>query len=343
MRHKGFTLIELLVVIAIIGILIALLLPAVQAAREAARRSQCSNNLKQLGLALHNYHDTFGVFPFGNRPGGYDGGWGTSFYVRLLPFVEQNALADAWPWTEKNVAYNRSEGYAAGNANLRGNPVNILNLKIAAFRCPTCPTEDFNTSNNAVHMASYAGIAGAVEATPGYVPRRQRPCCTCCASQCPTGGPADQGYASGSGMLVPNLVVGFKDCTDGTSNTMILGESSDYAFDAAGAKQHIDPSWPHGWPMGGGGPATITDTTNTNATDRWFNLTSIRYPIGTQTYALPGVCHNHGSNNPLLSAHPGGTQIALTDASARFLSETIDLATLKNLADRDDRQVITLP
>jgi len=102
-KRHGFTLVELLVVIAIIGILIALLLPAVQAAREAARRSQCTNNLKQIALAVHNYHDTYKVFPIGNWTTAY-GTW----LVSLLPFIEQQALADRYqPWP---VGYS-----AAGN------------------------------------------------------------------------------------------------------------------------------------------------------------------------------------------------------------------------------------
>lgn len=87
-KSRGFTLIELLVVIAIIAILIALLLPAVQQAREAARRTQCKNNLKQIGLALHNYSDVFGSFPIGVNSS-FPGGWGVSFWVGLLPYVEQ--------------------------------------------------------------------------------------------------------------------------------------------------------------------------------------------------------------------------------------------------------------
>jgi hypothetical protein len=143
-------------------------------------------------------------------------------------------------------------------------------------------------------------------------------------------------------MLVGNHVIRFADCADGTSNTMILGETSDWAYNAAGIRQHVDNSWPHGFPMGTGddcqvtGPQQVRCSGSRTAPQRWFNLTSIRYPVGTRDFMLPGICNNKGANNPLLSAHPGGTQISLTDASARFLSETTDLETLKLLADRDD-------
>ncbi len=108
-RKCGFTLIELLVVIAIIAVLIALLLPAVQQAREAARRTQCKNNLKQQGLALHNYHDTFLRFPSGG--GQVTSGWGHSMYVSLLPFVDQSPMYNLWNFNQPG------EGWACGNNN----------------------------------------------------------------------------------------------------------------------------------------------------------------------------------------------------------------------------------
>ena len=134
-------------------------------------------------------------------------------------------------------------------------------------------------------------------------------------------------------------VLRLADCSDGTTNTMILGETSDWAYRADGTRGRIDPSWPHGFPMGNGQNYTITGTGGSNL-NRNFNLTSIRYPVGSNSYDLPGVGDNHGPNNPLLSAHPGGAQILLTDGSTRFLSETTDLETLKLLADRDDGQTI---
>ncbi len=345
-RSPGFTLVELLVVIAIIGILVGLLLPAVQAAREAARRMQCSNNLKQLALGMLNYESTYKKFPQGVRPGGWNGGWGTSFYVRILPYIEQTALANAWPWTEKNPifftdAQARNEGYPAGNAYLRGTApgVNILNLVIPSFKCPSSPLPDYQTGNNAVYMASYPGIAGAVEASPGYTPQRQGICCNCCTNGQNVLG-LNQGFASWSGMLVPNQCIKIADATDGTSNTMIFGESSDWVIDVNGVKQNPSGAWQHGWAMGTS-HTTVRTAIGGATTERFFNITSVRYPIGSKSYELAGVGLNHGSNNPLISAHTGGIEAAFTDGSIRFLSNSLNLATLKYMCDRDDAQTFS--
>ena len=152
MRHaKGFTLVELLVVIAIIGVLIALLLPAVQQAREAARRMQCSNNLKQIGLALHNYHETFESLPMGNSS--YQD-WGISWMPALLPYVEQGALYDKFDFDTLGANY----GYSNQCNNL-GNDAKTL---IDVFMCPSSPLPKRVTSTCAGSMvASYVGISGA--------------------------------------------------------------------------------------------------------------------------------------------------------------------------------------
>ncbi len=136
-RSRAFTLVELLVVIAIIGILVALLLPAIQAAREAARRAKCTNNLKQFGLALHNYHDTYGTFPAGIGPGTHSGNataenreaWGG--IASMLPFLEEQALYD-----KVNFNY---YWYSAGNALAPDRNLDVSNTRMAGFTCPSDP------------------------------------------------------------------------------------------------------------------------------------------------------------------------------------------------------------
>jgi hypothetical protein len=292
--------------------------------------------VKQLGVALQNYHDTNKAFPMGARQPrtSASAGWGTSFYVSILPYVEQQALFDNWPW-------GNTDGYAAGNSGLRGGPVqfgdpngpyvNVLGVKIPPYRCPSSPLPEFSTGNNEVYMASYAGIMGAVVNQGVFVEVRQRPCCTCC------GGLNPNGFESGGGMLLLNESSQLRDCTDGTSNCMILGESSGWMYENGVTQRHGDPSWPHGWPMGTGQGYQITGPPpGTNADARPFNLTSIRYPIGTRNWLLDGVYDNHGSNNPLVSEHPGGTMVGLVDSSTRFMSNDTDLLLLKFLATRDD-------
>jgi hypothetical protein len=178
-------------------------------------------------------------------------------------------------------------------------------------------------------MASYAGISGAERNTGNYLAQRWREGGNCCDNnQC-------YGRHSGSGMLVNRISIKMGDCTDGTSNVMILGEGSDWCYQNNGVRRHCDPSWPHGWPMGSA-ENFIVEGTNSSRVNRTFNLTSVRWPVGENRYGRAGICENHGPNNPINSAHPGGAMICLVDGSNRFISNDIKLETLKALADRDD-------
>lgn len=203
--RTGFTLVELLVVIAIIGILIALLLPAVQAAREAARRMSCSNNLKQIGIALHNYHDAMGVFPTGivatmppNRPK-----WGWA--ALILPYMEQGALHESTD--VKGVGlFPQITAAVGGNAALDAN----LKTVISGYRCPSDTTDDLLGTDSATGRVFDYGGAQYEAPVSNYIG---------------SAGLYDQ-PAANNGVLFANSIVAFRDILDGTSNVIAVGERS---------------------------------------------------------------------------------------------------------------------
>ncbi|UUO08488.1 DUF1559 domain-containing protein [Blastopirellula sp. J2-11] len=195
--NAGFTLVELLVVIAIIGVLIALLLPAVQQAREAARRSSCTNKMKQLGLALHNYHDTFGAFPYGCRSGSSFVSW----HVPILPFIEQLNLYEQFDTTK---SYGSSP-----NAALR-------EVKVDAYFCPS-GTEERADDNTDFYTAHYYGVMGPTGDIPGTTSSTY--------PEQPSENPSFGGFSK-AGMWFMGEVRRLRDVVDGTSNTLFLGEMS---------------------------------------------------------------------------------------------------------------------
>ncbi len=324
-RSKAaFTLVELLVVIAIIGVLVALLLPAVQAAREAARRSSCLNNSKNISLAMHNHHDTMLRFPAGcardQTPHGTHAtgaGWGSSWKVYLLPYIEQNAIYSKWLFNGANSGYTHTNNMPL---------VNKISLKI--YRCPSSVLPEFYTnSNNAgsIQMfTSYTGIAGSN--LPGS-----------------TFYSGTHGYASGDGPLYANSVASMASLTDGTSNTFMIGEQSDHLRDAnrkpiPGSYGAITSQGPHGWTMGAG-----QNNVGTAYTERHFNCTTVAYTINQR--GLPnsgGTGHNTGNNIPLSSLHPGGCIMGLADGSSRFVSQSTPLLVLQQLSNGTDGAVAKL-
>lgn len=332
--RQGFTLIELLVVIAIIAILVALLLPAVQQAREAARRSTCKNNLKQIGIALHNYHDTHSVLPPGCMHGGAmrnsdATSYGPSFYVMLLPFLEQGPLYDRFTFNGKSPGYvNEAPASSAGAQNGAG----IIGNKIfPVLRCPSSagPIDDPNGTRDP--HASYAGISGAAQPT-SFTENRIHS--------------SGFGQASGGGMLIPNESQDFAKAVDGTSNVMLIGEMSGALQDRSnptGPAHYVNPGGQfHGYVMGTQNPGVPGGGGFNSTNERFFNITTVRYKPNEpwDHAALNGFHNNAGYNNPLSSDHQGGIQICMTDGGVRFLSENTQLELIKRLATRDDRQPV---
>ena len=318
--QTGFTLVELLVVIAIIGILIALLLPAVQAAREAARRAQCSNNLKQIGLGLHNYHDSYKTFPMGAF-----GTFRHSWMLAILPQVEQGALHD-------QLVFADFDGYAGGP-----NAVVLDEYTPEFVWCPSSACDRLcvrESDGRYCSTASYIGIAGATTSATDPADPTGRGRCVAC----------NQGYACSNGVLIPNRSVAIRDITDGTSNVIMVGENSAWGRTAAGTDVEIRGSAEWGCWLGSGASQGPPETGGTYgfAGSPWCrNVTTIRYPVGMITQLTgSGGNSRDGTNNTLHSMHPGGAQSLRVDGGVTFLSETMDLDALRFISIRDDRNII---
>ena len=312
-HRRGFTLVELLVVIAIIGILVSLLLPAVQAAREAARRMQCSNNLKQLALAFHNYHDTYNTFP----PAGIRSnhlGW----QVLVMPFFEQSSVHEA---IKATGGFTQAGGWAGINRGegRRGHAVN----RIATFLCPSQGSDHERSGWNGddhkgvrTFTIHYYGISGPIgfNTYAGTDYKVDDP------NQV-FGGRARQGafqYPSGTKI---------NDLYDGTSNTFFLGEvawiPTVSGSDRTGTATSFYRNWTRGIYQDSRGVLTMT-------------ARNIRYPLNSQI-ALTWNSIALGSN------HPGGANFALADGSVRMVSDTIDMPLYLAAASRDGGEGLSLP
>ncbi len=335
--RRGFTLVELLVVIAIIGVLIALLLPAVQQAREAARRIQCNNNLKQLGLAVQNYHDTYqSKIPY-NTMG--TSGTNPSFFVRLLPFVEQNAAYNLLQFPVNNfVSTTTSIGQSIANA------TTLSALRVDGFKCPSSPLPetytDSNLNNLQFQLASYVGISGSYLRGGSVQPSTFPPTTpTGTPNFGSNGGTTYNGLivaASPSGASVSSRPIGLASITDGTSNTMLISECANYYYDQNRNRQSQNLRTSYGLGYGGTWSSAYYGTNGTIAQ----NVTTIKYPINYPYNSQPGYNNPGDENLPLVSAHPGGVLAVFADGSCHFLSETINYTVLTGLADRQDGSVL---
>jgi prepilin-type N-terminal cleavage/methylation domain-containing protein/prepilin-type processing-associated H-X9-DG protein len=309
-KGRGFTLVELLVVIAIIGILIALLLPAVQAAREAARRAQCSNNLKQVGLAILTYENAESLLPPGGLPT-KSGGHGFSWWVRILRYIED----DTYKQLDLDGKYGWSIGWVGNNTH---NYDVLLNRYFAFMYCPSSTLKPLGVYN--AMSPTYAGINGATD----HPTARDRH------------GDASWGRVSEGGLLIMYKAVSIRQATDGLSNTLLVGEQSGWCTDASGNKVDCTSDCDHGFMIGPSGTALGVGT---SWGSRIFNTTCVLHRINERSMSALGVDGNCGPNRPIQSVHPGGAQAVMGDGSVRFLEETLDLHVLYDLANRDDGHV----
>lgn len=347
LSKQGFTLIELLVVIAIIAVLIALLLPAVQQAREAARRSQCKNNLKQFGLALANYHDSNKRFPIGSR---WQNGWGTSWLVGLMPYMDQAQLyrqftwASGVPYTVGGTSYTtngQSPGYSGAGANTNGHyHGSLVEGKVFPHLiCPSSPLRPVeNTGGFNTCVSQYVGCAGAANGN-GLTGVNQRACCGCC-NNVTSQNTHTAGVSSFDGMLVLFESLATQDCRDGLSNTIMVGEQSNLVKDTSGALVRIHNN--HGWMMGANNNNPGSAFAATAVAERQFNITTINYPpnavlVGSAAGpGFPGQYLNDGPNNGFFSAHAGGVQVLMGDGTTRFINNNIDMYTFRVICNRKD-------
>ena len=308
-RDSGFTLVELLVVIAIIGILIALLLPAVQAAREAARRMSCSNNLKQIALALANYENALRTFPPGRM--GCDG-WqsdvcagnpgyerpGTSGFVMILPYVEEQPLYDAIKPFAKGAVYPASPGDSSDGTTTGWRTPEIdaaIKTRPPVFVCPSDTSEPMRSSGA---TGSYALVMGTRGPTYGIDQRKVK--------------------HYNTGMFMYRTVYKIRDVTDGLSHTMFVGEVV--------LAHTVESS--NRWTLGSRHLDSLRTTDN---------------PLNTPpTEGVTVDLYGYSCNGAFASEHAGGAMFAFGDGHVTFLSENIDLATYRALSTRAGEEVVDL-
>ncbi len=318
----AFTLVEVLVVIAIIALLIALLLPAVQGAREAARRTQCGNNLRQIGIAIQNHVAQTQLYPNGSAVNRNNVQWGGSWAVLILPYAEQETKYAQLEWTQ----------YNAFHPGVGSNDVALLDYLPPFLTCPSSPLprmlEIPSWGPTRRGAATYAGIAGGAP----DVRKPQR-----VAS---VGNYA--GLAASNGILFPGGKpangVDPAQIRDGASNTLLIGEQSDWMIGGDGSRKDLRASGVYGSMLGSNTADPPTSTSAWSAGGGWpraYGVTTIRYGLGWRAES-PGMSTDLGPNTSIQSAHVAGAMLLFADGSVRWLSDTLDFDIFRQAAIRDD-------
>ncbi|WP_165070180.1 DUF1559 domain-containing protein [Paludisphaera rhizosphaerae] len=325
-RRRGFTLIELLVVIAIIAVLIALLLPAVQAAREAARRIQCTNNLKQIALGMHNYHETMGSLPPGIKGCCY-GTW----MVYSLPFVEQGAMYNSW----NSLGNSNPAGNAFDTLLRYGGAVNLTVTRshISAYKCPSDPSAwtITNTANNITshnYVVNFGNTNTSQATTYFGVTFGGAPFSD-------IGSPTGNQNVVQNGAITPSAILGtfnFSAIPDGLSNTLLVSEILiGTGGDLRGFSWWANGSTFSAW----GGP-------NSSVLDILPSGSYCKPAIATNPPCDPnGQSSTSGLITTARSKHPGGVNTAMADGSVRFFKNSISLQTWRALSTSKGGEVIS--
>jgi prepilin-type N-terminal cleavage/methylation domain-containing protein len=333
-RRNGFTLVELLVVIAIIGVLVALLLPAIQAAREAARRTQCLNQIRQLGIACHNYHDTNKQFPAAGEEvkANTKKATGMSWLALTLPFVEGSNL--------RSLVNQNAHWSDPSNDLAEQTPVSL-------FICPTTGNElsvftagSGNTTEYVEYSnlrSHYVGIMGAKSTCDANASTTRYPETGYTMALRNDGTGDISGGLANNGMIAFNGKVRIKDVTDGSTNTIMIGECG---WQAGPTRTWIVGTLDQN-------SYSVNPTTGAVQGHGWiYNVKNVMWPMHTAYREKPGEAYSGYLSNDISlgSMHQGGAQVGLGDGSATFLTEDMELNVLKALATRanDDNQNPTL-
>jgi prepilin-type N-terminal cleavage/methylation domain-containing protein len=342
--RRGFTLIELLVVIAIIAILIALLLPAVQQAREAARRTQCRNNFRQIGLALHNYHDAHRVFPFGKGPS-YAGApvyarW--SQHALILPYVDQAPL-----FNSINFSYPPETPGMAGVINFMPPHVNANGANAAASRALVpvfiCPSDVAPGTGS----AGWPGQNNYVANQGGWL---------CDRSDQPAAPTDNSPGEVQTGIFYYLSRVSSADVLDGMSQTVFFSEKlrgvgvpdSDTDMYVIPHQTSLDATWQT--------CNAINPATATPLTSKWgfswvmgencctqYNHVAVPNSYTCGGVGFPGTMTNMAMQVPPSSRHEGGVHVMMGDGSGHFLSENVDLGVWRAIGTRRSKEAVALP